>query len=70
MSIANMMNYASPMNPNTIAWDGYEDRLPIWEPIQPTPPAMPPEILDMMGEARCFMTEIQLQALLDRTAHH
>ena len=67
MSIANMMNHASPMNLNTIAWDGYENRLPIWEPIQPNW-IMPPEILDMMGEARCFMTEIQLQALLDRTA--
>ena len=53
---------------NTTDWDGYETRLPVWEPITPAPQAMPGEILDMLGEARAFMSEIQLQALLDRTA--
>ena len=61
------MNHTSPTGISTTGWDGHESRLPIWEPIRPPPSAMPPEILDAMGEARCFMTAIQLQALLDRT---
>ena len=70
MSIASMMNHTASKgtSPNITGWDGYENRLPIWEPVLPPPPGLPPEIIDMMGEKQCYMSEIELQALLDRNA--
>ena len=46
-------------------WDDPDPSLPIWEPVDA---AMPDDILKDLGKYRCFMTEIQLQALLDRTS--
>ena len=68
MSLASMLNEKTPAGASQSHWDGIETRLPMWEPVEQINHAMSPEVLEAMGEARCFMTEIQLQALLDRTA--
>ena len=71
-SLASMLEENTSLGTSQSRWDGIESRLPMWEPVETTDPHseffMTPEILTLMGEARCFMTEIQLQALLDRTA--
>ena len=71
-SLASMVEESTSLGTSQSHWDGIEARLPVWEPVETTDPHseffMTPEILTLMGEARCFMTEIQLQALLDRTA--
>lgn len=46
------------------SWEPNSTQLPSWDPVDA---AMPLDILKDLGKYRCYMTEIQLQALLDRT---
>ena len=70
MSLASMLNEKTPAGASQSHWDGIETRLPMWEPVEQINHAMSPEVLEAMGEARCFHDRNSVAGLARQDGHH